>query len=363
MKNKLFAFLVALAASTSLWAQSGTCGDNLTWLLSNGILTISGSGDMTNYVNNSYNSAPWYWCTSPIYTVVIGDSVTSIGNDAFVYCSRLTSVTIPNSLISIGTNAFYGCDSISSIQIQDLTSWCNIEGLENLMRYGRPKTMLLGSDTIRSLTIPNSVTSIGDNAFYNCVNTIDVYCSANPSHLTWVNPNSGFKENKATLFHVYDSLAWVTAFPTANVTFVGDLALHNLQKLLDHAMDLYDNSVEGSETGQYQTGSRAELYASISAVSAQITDDMTSEQINSCIDQMNAAIELFQSRRVETDLPALGDINEDGVVNVMDATALIGAYLQGTTDQLNANIADVNHDGIINVMDATEIINIYLHNR
>ena len=58
----------------------------------------------------------------------------------------------------------------------------------------------------------------------------------------------------------------------------------------------------------------------------------------------------------------LGDVNEDGVVNVMDATMLIGAYLQGTTDQLNANIADVNRDGVINVMDATEIINIYLHN-
>ena len=59
----------------------------------------------------------------------------------------------------------------------------------------------------------------------------------------------------------------------------------------------------------------------------------------------------------------LGDINEDGVVNVMDATMLIGAYLNNTTDQLNASVADVNQDGVINVMDATEIINIYLHNR
>jgi len=61
--------------------------------------------------------------------------------------------------------------------------------------------------------------------------------------------------------------------------------------------------------------------------------------------------------------PILGDINEDGIVNVMDATALIGAYLKGTTDSLQQSIADVNHDGVINVMDATEIINIYLHNR
>lgn len=60
---------------------------------------------------------------------------------------------------------------------------------------------------------------------------------------------------------------------------------------------------------------------------------------------------------------AIGDVNSDGVVNVMDATALIGAYLNNTTDQLNLSVADVNHDGVINVMDATEIINIYLNNR
>ena len=58
-----------------------------------------------------------------------------------------------------------------------------------------------------------------------------------------------------------------------------------------------------------------------------------------------------------------GDVNEDGVVNVMDATMLIGAYLNNTTDQLNMSVADVNQDGIINVMDATEIISIYLNNK
>lgn len=59
----------------------------------------------------------------------------------------------------------------------------------------------------------------------------------------------------------------------------------------------------------------------------------------------------------------IGDINEDGTVNVMDATMLIGAYLNNNTDQLPQAVADVNHDGVINVMDATEIINIYLNNR
>ena len=60
---------------------------------------------------------------------------------------------------------------------------------------------------------------------------------------------------------------------------------------------------------------------------------------------------------------ATGDLNADGTINVVDATLLIGAYLQGTAGELSRAIADVNHDGVINVIDATEIISIFLHNR
>ena len=59
----------------------------------------------------------------------------------------------------------------------------------------------------------------------------------------------------------------------------------------------------------------------------------------------------------------VGDVNGDGLVNAMDATALIAAYLKGKAGELPFAVADVNHDGKINVMDATEIINMYLHNR
>lgn len=57
----------------------------------------------------------------------------------------------------------------------------------------------------------------------------------------------------------------------------------------------------------------------------------------------------------------LGDVNEDKLVNAMDAIELIGHYLNGTVDDLPKSIADVNKDGVINVMDAIEIINLYLN--
>ena len=54
--------------------------------------------------------------------VVIPDSVTSIGYEAFCGCKSLTSITIPNSVISIGYNAFCGCKSLTSIIITDFKS-------------------------------------------------------------------------------------------------------------------------------------------------------------------------------------------------------------------------------------------------
>ena len=57
MKTKFFTLILAFFAITNILAQSGTCGPNLTWALRNGVLTISGSGDMTNYTSSSHAPA------------------------------------------------------------------------------------------------------------------------------------------------------------------------------------------------------------------------------------------------------------------------------------------------------------------
>ena len=72
----------------------------------------------------------------------IGNSVASIGDDAFIYCSSLNSVNIPNSVTSVGGNAFRACSSLSSI------------------------------------TIPNSVNLIGSFAFRDCSSLSEVTCNA-----------------------------------------------------------------------------------------------------------------------------------------------------------------------------------------
>lgn len=125
MKKRIFSFVLAvlmiasLLPATALAAvKSGTCGaesdgSNLTWTLdSEGVLTISGSGDMYDYGSSS---APWHGSRSRVKSAVIADGVTSIGSYAFSDCSSLTSVTIPDSVTSIDWDAFGDCTSLTDV--------------------------------------------------------------------------------------------------------------------------------------------------------------------------------------------------------------------------------------------------------
>ena len=100
---------------------------------------------------------------------MIPDDVTSIEERAFYNYSGLTSINIPNSVTSIGNEAFNGCSGLRSVHISDLAAWCNISFsnyYSNPLSYAQH--LYLNGTEVTDLVIPNSVTSIGDYAFYNC---------------------------------------------------------------------------------------------------------------------------------------------------------------------------------------------------
>ena len=147
---------------------SGTCGYNLTWDLScEGVLTISGTGEMENY-DNPYNNfdytvysiAPWREYNNLITSVIIKDGVTSIGSYAFESCQNVTYVEIPEGVDNIGQFAFNLCTSLTNIV------------LPNSLRYIDDQAFSYGGLT--TLWIPDGVYIIGHRAFAACYLS-DVY--------------------------------------------------------------------------------------------------------------------------------------------------------------------------------------------
>jgi len=93
-------------------------------------------------------------CNS-LTSIIIPDSVTSIGVWAFAQCNSLTSINIPDSVTTIGNHAFYNCKSLTSINISN-----------GMMSIG--DNAFEGCVSLKSIKIPDSVTSIGDYAFGEC---------------------------------------------------------------------------------------------------------------------------------------------------------------------------------------------------
>ena len=103
-----------------------------------------------------------------VTSFTIPGSVTSIGDDAFYYCIKLESITIPSSVTSIGCSAFESCVKLKSILVDQNNPNYSSDGIA---LYNKDKTKLIQVPaSVTSFTIPGSVTSIGDYAFYDCSN-------------------------------------------------------------------------------------------------------------------------------------------------------------------------------------------------
>ena len=175
--------------SVGLWAFQGcsnltsvTIGNNVTsigfaaFYECTGLTSIAIGEGVTNIGNCAFASC------SGLTSITIPNSVTSIGDAAFQNCSSLTSVTIPNSVTEIGWHAFYDCSSLTSIIVEkenpvyDSRDNCNaiIETTTNTLIYGCQNTI-----------IPNSVTTIGNDAFWNCSNLTSITIPYSVTSIGW----------------------------------------------------------------------------------------------------------------------------------------------------------------------------------
>jgi len=147
-------------------------------------------------------------------SVIIPDSITSIGYSVFSRCIDLTSITIPDSITSIGLYAFYDCENLASIILPDSVTSIRamaFSGCQNLASITIPASVTVidamafsGCQNLASITIPASVTSIEYKAFYNC-SSLKSITIENPK--CTISVSSDTISNTATIYGYKDSTA------------------------------------------------------------------------------------------------------------------------------------------------------------
>ncbi len=261
-------------------------------------------------------------CTG-LTSVIIPESVTEIGTQAFYACRSLTSITIPNSVTSIGAGAFGGCFGLTAVYITNLEAWCSFDFYSFYGNYDSPLAyaghLYLNGEEVQDLVIPNGVSSIGHNAFQGCSTLTSVVI---PNSVTSIGANAFSMCNNMTDVYCYaeqvpEAKPYREEYEYFSVVIWDNLNCQNA------TLHVPEGSIEA-----YRNDYQWKKFENIVA----LTDD----------DPKPAGI--------------VGDMNGDGEVNVGDIVTVCNIMAGIST--VDPQLADVNGDGEVNVGDIVTICNI-----
>ena len=247
----------------TLWKEIGWCGNpnenkgqNVYYAIteSAGVQTLYIKTNPDSPATSDFSMENNHRFPNEFNKVEISDGVTSIGDEAFFGCGKLTSVTLPNSLTSIGNEAFMNCGGLTTLTIPNNV---NSVGSQAFAGCGGLKTVVIGS----------GVTFIDNFAFWLCNNVTDVYCYADPKKLKWLRAEDSFAPNKTTICHVFDEdeykKRWATGdkYNDVNVIFKSDFGYlyenANNSVMIDNLLNMVQNVKLAGRTlycdGNWQT--------------------------------------------------------------------------------------------------------------
>ena len=144
---------LALQPILTVHASNNRCGDNASWSVENGVLTISGTGAMYDYAYYACPTAPWY--DKGVTELVVEEGITYIGAYSF-YGAELQSVTLPSTLKRIGECSFFALKGLETLILP--------EGLETIDKSA------FGVSKFKEIKFPTTLKTIGEVAFSDCYN-------------------------------------------------------------------------------------------------------------------------------------------------------------------------------------------------
>ena len=164
---------------------SGTCGEDLTWVLDeDGLLTISGTGDMYDYTSS--NLAPWYTYRDHVRSVLVEGTADSIGDYAFYQLPNMSTVTIESGVSAIGGHSMKYCSSLVSVTIPGTVTEMGVSVFEQspllttagpasgdyAIKFGWTQTIpanaFMDHRHLERVVFPGGIRTIGEKAFLKC---------------------------------------------------------------------------------------------------------------------------------------------------------------------------------------------------
>ena len=308
--KKLITLLLAIVLPVTIFALPPTNYDNYEFEVDGIYYKIE--GDVACVTYQRYESG--MHLSDYHGDVVIPSSVTYQGKTypvktidfyAFNYCQGLTSITIPESITTIRNNAFYLCTGLTRVNITDIDAWCRIMmGNANPLIYAHH--LYLNGTEVTDVTIPDGITAISNYAFDCCEGLISLTI---PSSVISIGNN-----------------AFENCFGLKTITC----------KAMTPPTVGYVN---------FNGSSSLTVYVPAEAIT----------------DYQNAPV--WGNFDIQPIPNQPGDVNGDGEINIADANSVIDIVVMGGNGgHTRMPAADPNNDGEVNIGDVNFIINIIIGN-